>query len=58
MRDTKTYTQQEIASNIAVLTDKLESFILERKEVNKNILSVKNQIKYWEEMDEAQYKLF
>ena len=56
--NTKKYSQHEINSNIERLTNILDKYVLDRKEINKNILSVKKQIKVWEEFDENQYKMF
>ena len=56
--DTQTYTQAEIDSNIAKLTQSLEYKVRERKEINASIRALKEQIEYWKEMDLSQTKIF
>jgi hypothetical protein len=36
----------------------MDNLILQRKDIGKDILSIKKQIKVWEEFDENQYKMF
>jgi len=54
----KTYTQEEIASNLNVLKTQEESLLLDRKELNQKIRDKRKNIKYYEEMDLSQYKAF
>lgn len=54
----KTYTQEEIASNLNVLKTQEESFLLDRKELNQKIRDKRKNIKHYEEMDLSQYKAF
>lgn len=58
MREHQTYTEEEIQSNINTLSNTLDDLLLRRKSINKDILNTKKQIKYWEELDESQYKMF
>jgi hypothetical protein len=58
MNNHKTYTQEEIDSNINILTISLESLTIKRKSINSDIRNVKKQILYWEELNKNQYKLF
>tara|TARA_R110000822_G_scaffold161202_1_gene301508 strand:- start:95 stop:262 length:168 start_codon:yes stop_codon:yes gene_type:complete len=54
----KQYTRQEIDSAINTLTSKEESLLLDRKDINKNIKSVRDNIKFYLELDESQLKMF
>ena len=54
----KTYTQEEITSNLNVLKTQEESLLLDRKELNQKIRDKRKNIKYYEEMDLSQYKAF
>lgn len=58
MNNHKTYTQEEIDSNINILASSLESLTIKRKSINSDIRNVKKQILYWEELNKNQYKLF
>jgi hypothetical protein len=52
------YTQQEVLSNISKL-NKIESdLILQRKELNRQLLEIRKQIEYWNELDLSQLKIF
>jgi hypothetical protein len=55
---TKTYTQDEVLKNINTHQKKLDQLVLSRKELNKDISSVKKQIIYWTELDKSQIKMF
>jgi uncharacterized protein YoxC len=54
----KTYTIEEITSNLNILKTQEESLLLERKELNQRIRDKRKNIKYWDEMDVSQYKAF
>lgn len=54
----KTYTQEEIISNINTLKKQEENLVLDRKELNQKIREKRENIKYYEEMDVSQYKAF
>lgn len=56
--ESKTYTQKEIDYNITKLNNILESSKLKRTEITKAINETKKQIKYWEDIDKSQLKLF
>ena len=58
MSKLKKYSQKEIQYNISVLNLRMDNLILQRKDIGKDILSIKKQIKVWEEFDENQYKMF
>lgn len=58
MNDSKKYTQEEIDSNINTLTYRMDNLKRERVEVNRNIGEIRKQIKFWEEMQLNQYKMF
>jgi uncharacterized protein YoxC len=47
----KTYTLEEITSNLNILKTQEESLLLERKELNQRIRDKRKNIKYWDEMD-------
>jgi hypothetical protein len=52
------YTQQEVMSNISKL-NKIESdLILQRKELNRQLLEIRKQIEYWKDLDLSQLKIF
>lgn len=54
----KQYTRQEIDSAVNTLTKKEETLLLDRKEINKDIKSVRDNIKFYLELDESQLKMF
>ena len=58
MKESNTYTQQEIESNISKLSDNIESLKKERTELSQNINALKKQVAYWEDMQLTQYKMF
>lgn len=58
MKESKTYTQREVDSNINVLSNELEELKLKRTELSRNITHVKKQIIIWQELDKKQYKIF
>ena len=58
MEESKTYTQEEIESNINKLSDNIELLKKERTEISQNINSLKKQVVYWEDMQLNQYKMF
>lgn len=58
MNDSKKYNQEEIDSNINTLTHRMDNLKRERVEVNRNIGEIRKQIKFWEEMQLNQYKMF
>lgn len=57
-KDEKEYTQQEINSNINILSNELDTLKLKRTELSKQITHTKKQIIYWEELDKSQLKIF
>jgi hypothetical protein len=54
----KTYTTEEINSNINKLTVIQDGLKLERSELTRRIGQLKKQIDYWEELPKNQIKLF
>ena len=58
MEESKTYTQKEIESNINKLSDSIELKKKERTELSQHINNLKKQVKYWEDMQLTQYKMF
>tara|TARA_R110002126_G_scaffold178347_1_gene327294 strand:+ start:49 stop:213 length:165 start_codon:yes stop_codon:yes gene_type:complete len=52
------YTQKEVDSSINKLTNMLEMLSLERKSLNEQMRDVKNNIKFYEELDFSQLKAF
>tara|TARA_B110000902_G_scaffold234134_1_gene278475 strand:+ start:275 stop:439 length:165 start_codon:yes stop_codon:yes gene_type:complete len=52
------YTQKEIESNINRLKSKLHELMVERKELNDNIVDIKNNIQFYEKLDSSQLKAF
>ena len=54
----KQYTRQEIDSAINTLTIKEEALLLDRKEINRDIKAVRDNIKFYLELDESQLKMF
>ena len=52
------YTQQEIDSNINILSTELDKLKGERLEKSRQITHTKKQIEYWQELDKKQYKMF
>ena len=57
MRDNR-YTQQEIDSAVNKLTHNLENLTLQRKALNEQMRDVKKNIKFYEELDCSQLKVF
>lgn len=58
MKDVKEYTQQEVNSNINILSNELDVLKAERLETSRRIAHTKKQIIYWEELDKSQLKIF
>lgn len=52
------YTPEEVEKNISELTKREEILKDQRTVITKDINSVKKQIKYWEELDQSQIKMF
>tara|TARA_R110000787_G_C13101274_1_gene412538 strand:- start:25 stop:189 length:165 start_codon:yes stop_codon:yes gene_type:complete len=52
------YTQKEIESNINTLKTILYDLMVERKELNDNIVDIKNNIQFYEKLDSSQLKAF
>ena len=57
MRDNR-YTQQEVDSAINSLTRSLDDLNLQKKSINEQIKNIKNNIKFYEELDFSQLKVF
>jgi prefoldin subunit 5 len=57
MRDNR-YTQQEVDSAINSLTRSLDDLNLQKKSINEQIKNIKNNIKFYEELDCSQLKVF
>ena len=57
MRDNR-YTQQEVDSAINNLTKRLDDLNLQNKSINEQIKNIKNNIKFYEELDCSQLKAF
>ncbi len=57
MRDNR-YTQQEVDSAINSLTRSLDDLNLQKKSINEQIKNIKNNIKFYEELDCSQLKAF
>ena len=57
MRDNR-YTQQEVDSAVNKLTHNLENLTLQRKALNEQMRDVKKNIKFYEELDFSQLKVF
>ena len=58
MRESIQYTQQEIDSAINTLNNSLEIHLRDRKELNAQIGQVKKNIKFYEDLDCSQIKMF
>lgn len=54
----KTYTQDEIDKALFQLNKRPEKRIEDRKDLNKDILSIKKNIEYYENIDKRQFKFF
>lgn len=52
------YSQEEIIKNISYFSLTEEKLLLERKELNKKILTIKKQKEFWLKFDKSQLKLF
>lgn len=52
------YSQQEVLSNISKLSRVESDLILQRKELNRQLLEIRKQIEYWKELDLSQLKIF
>ena len=52
-----TYTASEIFANIRELTKALDEKLLDRKSINADIKHLKEQIKYWQELDQSQTRI-
>ena len=57
MRDNR-YTQQEIDSSINKLTNNLEELNRQKIGINNRMRDIKNNIKFYEELDCSQIKIF
>tara|TARA_B110000908_G_C10206381_1_gene427940 strand:- start:377 stop:550 length:174 start_codon:yes stop_codon:yes gene_type:complete len=57
MRDNR-YTQQEVDSAINSLTRSLDDLNLQKKSINEQVKNIKNNIKFYEELDCSQLKAF
>tara|TARA_R110000796_G_scaffold43357_1_gene106611 strand:+ start:1057 stop:1230 length:174 start_codon:yes stop_codon:yes gene_type:complete len=57
MRDNR-YTQQEVDSAINNLTRSLDDLNLQKKSINEQVKNIKNNIKFYEELDCSQLKAF
>jgi len=58
LRDSNKYTPYEIQINIEKLTNIMEDMKDKRSELTKQINDTSKQIKYWQELDESQLKMF
>lgn len=52
------YSQEEIIKNISYFSLTEEKLLLERKELNKKILTIKKQKEFWIKFNKSQLKLF
>lgn len=52
------YSQEEIIKNISYFSLTEEKLLLERKELNKKILTIKKQKEFWLKFNKSQLKLF
>ena len=52
------YTQAEIDSSLNKLSNRLHSLDLEKKQLNQEVRDIKNNIKFYEELDCSQLKAF
>ena len=52
------YSQQEVLSNISKLSRVESDLVLQRKELNRQLLEIRKQIEYWKELDLSQLKIF
>ena len=57
MRDNRD-TQQEVDSAINSLTRSLDDLNLQKKSINEQVKNIKNNIKFYEELDCSQLKAF
>ena len=55
--EAKTYTQEEIQSNINILKHEEDELIRQRKEINSVLRKKRESIKYWSEMDVSQLRI-
>ena len=53
----RTYTKKEIESSLNILNNRLEDKKLERTELNSEIRAIRENIKYYEALDERQVKI-
>jgi hypothetical protein len=52
------YSQEEIIKNISYFSSTEDKLSLERKELNKKILTVRKQKEFWLQFNKSQLKLF
>ena len=52
------YSQEEIIKNISYFSSTEDKLSLERKELNKKILTVRKQKEFWLKFNKSQLKLF
>ena len=52
------YTQAEIDSSLNKLSNRLHSLDLEKRQLNQEVRDIKNNIKFYEELDCSQLKAF
>ena len=57
MRESKTYTNEEILSNLSKLGGLMDTVKLKRKGLNTEAARLRKQIEYWEKLDKSQLKL-
>lgn len=57
MAELRTYTQEEVDKALSSLKDTEESLIRQRSEINKALKELKDNIKFYEELDLKQHKL-
>ena len=54
----KQYTRQEVDSIMLGLLKQEKALLLDRKEINRDIKAVRDNIKFYLELDESQLKMF
>lgn len=57
MSDPKTWTKKELESNINILKHEVENMLRQKKGLNKELKSHREQIKYWQQIHDNQYKI-
>lgn len=58
MKEPIKYTKEEISLNLDKVNNIIDSLKAKRTDITKDINQAKKQLKYWEDLDKSQLKLF